>query len=103
MKKIGPNKYECDNPEVIRITFRPSKKNNVQVRQKWDGNPPQPVNINTGITESFTGSQRKVVLSFGFIQQGTCDFDIAGSNGVVDTKTVTDTGNVGIRRLTFDS
>lgn len=103
MKKIPnkPNQYDCDNPEVIRITFKESLPNNVQIRQKWDNNSPLPVNVQTGITEPYKGTQRVVVLSFGFIQQGTCDIFIAGNNGVVDTKTVTDTGNVTIRRLTF--
>jgi len=103
MQKIGPNKYSCDNPETIRITFTPSLKNNVQIRQKWESNPPQPVDIKAGITEPFTGAQRQVVLAFAFIVQGTCDLDIGGANGVVDTKEVVDTGDVTIRRLTFVS
>lgn len=101
MLKIGPNKYECTNPENIKITFDPSQENNVQIRQKWDSDPAKDVDIKSGIVEPFTGSERKLVLSFAFTLPGSCSFDIGGKNGVVDTKDAVDTGDVEVKRLTF--
>ena len=100
MKQIGATKYKCDNGENIRITFASSPKDVVQIRQMWDEQPADDVDFDTGIRKPFNGSKMRLVLTFGFIQLGTCVMKIGGSNGVVDIKEVI-SNDVTMRILTF--
>ena len=82
------NTYECEKDEEITILFDLNPKNVAPIVEQWDGESAKDVDVDTGIAKTFDNSNMRVRLTFGFIKQGTCFVDIAGSNQVVETKEV---------------
>lgn len=82
------NTYECEKSEEITITFEFNPKKVGQIVEHWDGESEKDVDVDEGITKTFDNSKMRLRLTFGFIKKGICLVDIAGENGVVDSKEV---------------